>query len=106
MQIRAFTDIFFSKAFQVRGSTAGNLDDVIQPQGEPTQLRDIFSLEVTRNRGSVQVNMYEWAHRMTLDVIGEAGMHTLHVKRVCDRSYNYSHSIQLQHRVAPDRPYA
>ncbi|KAI0660101.1 cytochrome P450 [Cubamyces menziesii] len=50
-QIRAFTDIFFSKA---------------------SQLRDIFSLEVTRNRGSVEVNMYEWAHRMTLDVIGEA----------------------------------
>ncbi|KAH9896022.1 cytochrome P450 [Cubamyces lactineus] len=51
LQIRAFTDIFFSKAFQ---------------------LRDIFSLEVARTRGTAEVDMYEWAHRMTLDVIGEA----------------------------------
>ncbi|KAI0323948.1 cytochrome P450 [Cubamyces sp. BRFM 1775] len=51
LQIRAFTDIFFSKAFQ---------------------LRDIFTLEVTRNRGTAEVDMYEWAHRMSLDVIGEA----------------------------------
>lgn len=39
------------------------------------QLRDILSLEVTRNAGAASVDFYAWAHRMSLDVIGEAGMY-------------------------------
>ncbi|KAI8969893.1 cytochrome P450 [Trametes punicea] len=51
LQIRAFTDLFLSKA---------------------SQLRDILSVEVTRNRGVAMVDIHDWVHRMTLDVIGEA----------------------------------
>ena len=43
------------------------------PTSPPLQLRDILSLEVTRNAGAALVDFYAWAHRMSLDVIGEAG---------------------------------
>ncbi|KAI0648738.1 cytochrome P450 [Trametes meyenii] len=51
MQIREFTDLFLAKA---------------------SQLRDVFSLEVTRHRGVAHLDVYDWVLRMTLDVIGEA----------------------------------
>ncbi|KAI0667879.1 cytochrome P450 [Trametes maxima] len=51
VQIREFTDLFLNKA---------------------SQLRDILSLEVTQHRGVAQLDLYDWIHRMTLDVIGEA----------------------------------
>ncbi|KAI0363647.1 cytochrome P450 [Pilatotrama ljubarskyi] len=50
-QIREFTDLFLSKA---------------------EQLRDILSLEVTKQGGVAKMDMYNWMHRIALDIIGEA----------------------------------
>ncbi|OSC98518.1 cytochrome P450 [Trametes coccinea BRFM310] len=80
LQIRGFTDLFLSKA---------------------SQLRDILSLEVTRHRGVAQVDLYEWVHRMTLDVIGEAAFSynigTLSIDRkpneLCDAFRMVSQSV-------------
>ncbi|KAI0763276.1 cytochrome P450 [Trametes elegans] len=74
IQIREFTDLFFAKA---------------------SQLRDIISLEVTRNKDVAYLDMYDWVHRMTLDVIGEAG--TLRVdpqpNELCDAFRLVSQSV-------------
>ncbi|KAI0833830.1 cytochrome P450 [Trametes gibbosa] len=51
MQIREFTDLFLSKA---------------------CQLRDILSLEVAMHGSVAKVDMFNWLHRMSLDVICEA----------------------------------
>ncbi|KAI9057447.1 cytochrome P450, partial [Trametes sanguinea] len=80
MQIRGFTDLFFAKA---------------------SQLRDILSLEVTRNCGAAHIDMYEWMHKMTLDVIGEAAfgynIGTLNVERkpneLCEAFRSVSQSL-------------
>ncbi|CDO75066.1 hypothetical protein BN946_scf184605.g7 [Trametes cinnabarina] len=36
------------------------------------QLCDVLSLEVTRNRGVADVELYDWMHRLSLDIIGKA----------------------------------